>query len=150
MKKRQKFLWIMAFACLTTVFAKGQDFDKSLWGAWKLDSVELTTNRITQKYALSVLYANKSLLPRNMFTLISFNRDELYVNTTETEFVPSVDVCFKGTFTTKDGKIFITMRDNQTREFTYSVENETLKIRYEEGSVQFYLIFKLAHKYVES
>ena len=142
----KKISAISILFCLATFLANGQEIDKRLWGTWQLDSVGLTVNRVEQKYKLSTLLANKSLLPRNLFTTLSFDSGDLGVHTSETEFLPAEQVCFKGSYTTNAGKILITMRNDLKREFSYSIENDVLRIWYEEGPVQFALIYKLLAK----
>ena len=137
---------IIMYACLTAGTVSAQTVDERLWGRWDLDSVVLTSNRIAQKYNLPVLLADKSKLPRNMLTSLYFFEDQIGVNTTETEFVPAENVSMKGSFTTDNGKLTITMQDRTTRAFTYTVDDRTLKIWYVEGIIEFYLIYKLTFK----
>ena len=144
--KFKKILIIVALVCSATVFAEAQETDKQLWGTWQLDSVQLTINFVSQKYALPALYLDKSKLPRNLFTSLYFDGDDIGVSTTETEFLPAEQVCFKGSFATNSGKILITMRDEQKREFSYSLEKDVLRIGYFEGTIQFALVYKLIAK----
>ena len=143
------FLVVMSVSFFSTTFVGAQEIDKRLWGVWDLDSVELTINRVTQKYPLPVLMADKSRLPRNMFTQLYFFSDQIGVNSTETEFVPVENVTLKGSFTTNNGSLVITLRGEPPLIFTYSIEGNRLDIRYTVGEIQFYLIFKLTSKLPE-
>ena len=140
---------IIVYACLTRGSVSAQTTDERLWGVWDLDSIELTINSVTQRYTLPVLLANRSILPRNMLTQLYFFKDQIGVNSTETEFVSAENVSLKGSFTANDGKLNVTMRDGNARTFNYSIENEFLKIRYSESPIEFYLIYRLTAKLVD-
>ena len=150
MKKRgiKTQLKIAVIAVLFSLFVTGwtsaQQIDERLWGTWLLDTVELTAQRgATQQHSLTSLFADKSNLPRNMFTQLYFFDDQIGVCSTETEFVRGEEVSMKGSFTTNDGELIITIRGEQSRQFVYSIEDDLLKISYTDGDTQFYLIYKL-------
>jgi len=143
----KKFFSIAVLSCLATVFASGQDIDKRLWGTWQLDSVGMTVNRVEQKYKLSTLLADRKLTPRNMFTALYFFGNQVGVNSTESFFATPLP-SLKGTFTTNNGLLTVTLRDSQPRTFTYSVEDKRLKIWYTLENIQFYLLYRLTHETV--
>ena len=154
MKKRIKKQ--LKIAVLTVVFssfmpnwANAQQIDNRLWGTWRLSMVEITTDGVTRACTSEALLADKSNLPRNLFTGLYFFDEKVGVNSTETEFVPSDRVRLKGTFTANNGTLIITLRGEEPREFSYEVGNELLNIRYTEGDTQFYLIYKLSLKNVQ-
>ena len=149
MKKIKPFVWVMLFSCFTMSGIKAQSIDERLWGTWKLSTIVLTVQGITQEYTMEALLANKSKLPRNMFTGLLFFEDQVGVNSTETEFVPTEELSLKGTFTTDNGKLVISLRGKQPRSFAYEFENSFLRIRYTQGDTQFYLVYKLILKPVE-
>ena len=149
MKTLKKFFIIAAFACLAPVFAEAQEIDERLLGVWQLDSVELTVNHVSQKFALSTLLEDKSKLPRNMFTMLYIFDERIGVHSTETEFVPPENVSFKGSLTTENGTMVISMDEEEERTFTYNVEDERLEIRYTSEDTEFFLVYKLAFQYVK-
>jgi hypothetical protein len=109
----------------------------------------MTKQGITKKYSLNDLFADKKNLPRNMFTTLYFFDNQIGVHSTETEFVAPENVSLKGSFTTNNQQLIVTMREEQPRTFTYKIENEYLKIWYVQDDTQFYLIYKLTSKHLE-
>ena len=134
------------FSLFVVSWVNAQQIDNRLWGTWSLDTIELTKDGVPRQYTLETLLADKSNLPRNMFTWLYFFGDQIGVHSTETEFVPAVDVSLKGNFTTNDGLLIVTMYEESPRTFTYEIEDDLLIIKYTEGDVQFYLVYKLLHK----
>ena len=139
----------MKIAVITVMFSlfvvgwvNAQQIDNRLWGAWSLDTIELKKDGVPRQYTLETLLADKSNLPRNMFTRLYFIEDQIGVHTTEAEFVSMTNVSLKGNFTTDDGLLIVTMYGEQSRIFTYAIDSELLKIRYTEGDTQLYLIYK--------
>ncbi|MCL2097819.1 MAG: hypothetical protein FWH23_03560 [Bacteroidales bacterium] len=133
-------LCILLLCCFTTGKASAQHSDERLEGLWELKTITITVDDVSQTYSVEELLADKSRLPRNMFTSLYFFDDQIGVNSTETEFVPEVSL--KGTFTANEGTLIVTMREEQSRTFNYTFENELLKIEYTQASRQFYLIYK--------
>ncbi|MDR1729038.1 MAG: hypothetical protein LBR52_00020 [Prevotellaceae bacterium] len=115
--------------------------DHRLWGTWDLDTVELTRNGVTKKYALDVLLADKNNLPRNMFTQLYFFANQIGVSNTEEEFIAGESLNLKGSFTVDNGNLIVTMQEEHSRVFTYTIENKFLKIWFTRGDTQFYLIY---------
>ena len=144
-KKQLKIAVItVIFSLFVTGWTSAQQIDERLWGIWLLDTVELTAQRgATQRHSLASLFADKSKLPRNMFTQLYFFDDQIGVCNTETEFARGEDVSMKGSFTANDGELMVTIQGEQSRTFLYSIEDDLLKISYTEGDTQFYLIYKL-------
>jgi hypothetical protein len=122
---------------------QAQHSHKQLWGTWVLDTIGVTKQGVSEKHSLTDLLADKENLPRNMFTMLYFFDNQVGVGSTETEFVPAENLSLKGSFTTDNGKLIVTMQEEQPRVFTYAIENEVLKIWYTQEDTQFYLIYKL-------
>ena len=121
-----------------------QNSYEQLWGTWDLDTIEMTRQGVTEIHSLESLYADKENLPRNMFTQFYFFSNQIGGHNTESELVPSEDLNQKGYFSTDDGKLIITMGDEQPRIFTYIIKNDFLKIWYTQDDTQFYLVYKLS------
>ena len=147
-KQLKKAMITVIFSFFVMSWVNAQQIDNNLWGIWKLSMVELTKGGVTRTCTYEDLLADKNNLPRNMFTSLYFFGDKVGVGSTETEFVPSENLNFKGTFTTNNGQLIVTIKGEQPRTFAYEVDNSLLKIRYTEGDVQFYLIFKLSLKHI--
>ena len=148
MKRLKTISIISLFCCFTTILTNAQNIDERLWATWNLETVELTVQGTTQKYSWTVLRANKNLLPRNMFTALYFFDDQVGINSSETEFVSVENLCMKGSFSTNNGELIITLCEEQPRKFTYTIENDVLKLMYTVGITQLNLSFKLTLKNV--
>ena len=122
---------------------QAQTSKEDLQGTWSLDMAEITKQWVTEKHTLESLYADKENLPRNMFIRLYFFDGYMSVDTTESEFLPGEKVNSKGTFIIDDGKLIVTMRNEQPRIFTYSIEDEFLKVWYTQEDTEFYLVYKL-------
>lgn len=120
--------------------------DQRLFGVWSLETVKITTAKDAKTYTLEALFADKSKLPRNLFTMLYFVGDEIGIHSTETEFVSADNVSLKGSFTTNNGEMIVTMQGEQARTFTYTIENERLEIWYTKDDTQYYLMYKLTAK----
>lgn len=137
---------VMIFACLCTGRLHAQNVDQRLWGIWDLETVEITSNNVTQQYPFADLLTNKETLPRNMFTSLAFFANEVAVNRTDIYFIPAHEVNMKGSFSTNNGQLTITIRTEEPRTFDYTIESETLKLKYTELNMQYQLFFKLTSK----
>ena len=114
-----------------------------VWGYWDLDTVEITKQGVTEKHTLKSLLADKENLPKDMFTRLFLFDDQVGTNSTEEEFLSAEHLNQKGSFTVEDGKLLITMANEQARIFTYIRENDLLRIWYTREDTQFYLVYKL-------
>ena len=149
MKQKKTVIWIILLSSFSLSWIKAQSIDERLWGTWKLSTVEITVQGVTQESTMEALFADKSKLPRNMFTGLLFIENQVGINSTETEFVSMEELSLKGTFTTDNGELVITLRGKQPRSYAYEVGNSLLKIRYTQGDTQFYLVFKLTLQHVQ-
>ena len=121
--------------------------DERLWATWGLETVEITTGGVTKEYSLETLLANANIIPSNLFTLFIFfgNEVEAGISHAHAEFAAEKEsrlTALKGTFTTENGQLTITLREKQPRTFGYSIENNRLKISFNHSGAQFNLIYK--------
>ena len=122
---------------------QAQSKNQHIWGIWDLDTIEITKQGVTEKYSIESLLADKVNIPRNMFTRLFFFDDQIGISSTEEIFAQGEYINQKGSFTIEDGKLIVTIGNEQTRTFKYTVENEFLKIEYTRGNTEFKLIYKL-------
>ena len=133
---------IRLFSVLLGLFGlthlQAQTSPEHLWGAWEIESIEINKPGLTEIHSLESLLEDKENLPRNLFTRLYFFDDQVGVNYIE----EAENLNQKGTFSVEDGKLLITMRNEQTRVFTYTIEGDLLKIGYAQDDTQFYLVYK--------
>jgi len=147
-KLQKKLLHVLSTLLILFVLnnSQAQNNHERLWGVWSLDSVELTNNGNTEKYSMETLFANQELLPRNIFTRLYFFADQIGISTTEEIFLPDENHNQKGSFTIEGNKLFITLRGEQPRKFTYLIEDEFLKTWHRQDDTEFNLVYKLLFK----
>jgi len=129
-------------AAATTAQLFAQNNYQHIWGNWDLDTIEITKQGVTEIYSIETLLADKENIPRNMFTRLFFFDDQIGISSTEEIIAQGQPINQKGSFTIENEKLIVTMNNEQSRTFTYSVENDFLKIEYTRGSTEFKLIYK--------
>ena len=137
---------IKILAVFTAAWVNAQQVDERLWGTWKLETVEITANGFTKQYSLEDLLVDKSRLPRNLLLSLYFFNDQVGACTSETEFSYEMETNIKGSFTTNNGELTTTIYGEQPRTFTYTIEDDLLKIRYSQANTQFDVNYKLIAK----
>ena len=118
--------------------------DERLWATWGLETVEITTGGVSNSYALEVLLADREKLPRNLFVSLYFFDDQVGACSSEEDFAYKFNINVKGSFSTSNGQLTVTLYERQPRTFAYTFEDGYLKIRYTQGETQYDLIYKRA------
>jgi len=134
---------MLLFIGIITGKANAQHIDENLWGSWQIETIAITIDGVSKTYSIEELLTDKNRLPRNMFTSLYFHENGIGVNNTETEFDSDDNmVSLKGTFTAGNGEMVVTMYGEQSRTFSYTIENNLLKIHYAQANRQFDLTYK--------
>jgi len=150
-KLHRRFIRLFSVILLSLFISnslQAQTNSEDLWGTWSLDTIEITKNGVSTKHSIETLLKDRANLPRHLFTQLYFFDNQIGVHSTESEFGSTESQSFKGSYTTDNGKLIVTMREGQPRTFAYILENEILKIWYTRGDTQFYLVYKLIYKNV--
>ena len=123
--------------------------DERLWGTWGLETVAITTGETVKTYALADLFADRSLLPADLFLSLYFFDDQVGACSSGKELVYELDINVKGAFTVNKGQLTISLYEEyeeQPHTFAYAVEDALLKLRYTQAGAQFELTYKLIAK----
>jgi len=116
--------------------------DERLWATWGLETVEITTDNSSKTYTLADLLADKNLLSENLFLSLYFFEHRLGATSSQKEFVYEFDINVKGSFSTDNGHLTITLYEQPPLTFVYAIENDRLNIHYTQGNRQYHLIYK--------
>jgi hypothetical protein len=120
------------------------DVDPRLEGVWELDSVELKTAGSSWKYQVKTILENPTV--RNLFGSAI---DERYFtvlfcpNAVEVGINGTVNNNVKGTCSAANGKLTVSLYNETSQTFDYSLAGERLYLSYARQGCQFSLIFKL-------
>lgn len=122
--------------------------DPRLQGIWELDSVELITPGVSQKYQVKTIMqypAIKALLGSALderYFMVLFYQDAVEVGINGT-----ADNNIKGTCSAVNGKLTVTLYNEASQTFDYRPAGERLYLSYTRQGAQLSLIFKLDTKF---
>ena len=140
---KTKTIILTCLLLLTGIIAQAGTLDERLWGTWGLETATVTTGSDVKAYTVESLLADRDKLPKNLFLSLLFFNDQMGACSSEEALVYEFDMNVKGSFSTDNGQLTVTLREKQPRTFAYVIENDKLKVRYTQGNTQYDLIYKL-------
>jgi hypothetical protein len=147
------FLCLSALTMYSNTPAAGErmqqtNVDPRLWGVWELDSIELKTSGISQKYQVETILQNPivqnllgSTIDNRYFTVL------FYQNSVEVGINGAVNGNVKGTCSSSNGILTVALYNETPQTFDYLPTGEKLYLSYTRQERQLSLIFKLNTKF---